>query len=79
MTDVTWPLAVLSLVAVVVTGRKSWIGWVLQAVAASGWSVYGVVTDQPGLAAVNAFYVGLTAWNAVKWRREEITEEVVDG
>jgi len=79
VTDVTWPLAVLSLVATELIGRKLRVGWHIGAMAGLAWAVYAVITHQFGMAAINTIYAGQAVRNAVKWRREEITEEVVDG
>jgi hypothetical protein len=68
---ITWALALISIAATVLSGRKVWWGWLLAAASCAGWTVYAVATDQLGLAALNGFYVALTLYNARRWRREE--------
>ena len=43
---------------------------VARVLAVASADVYGVVTDQFGLAGLNALYVGLTLYNARRWWRE---------
>lgn len=66
----TWALAVISITATILTGRKIWWGWIVVGTSCAAWSIYGLFTKQFGFAALQAFYVLLTIYNAHRWFRE---------
>lgn len=70
----TWPLAILTVVGVVLNVKKRRFCFVIWSVTNIFWVVYNYTIEAYAQAAVFAVYFGLAIWGIIQWGRDASKE-----
>jgi hypothetical protein len=64
-------LEAVTLIGVLIVGRKHWQGWLILFCNTFLWGTYGIITHQYGFIMATVFYAPVYARNLWKWRRKK--------
>jgi len=64
-----WHLAALTLLGILLVAHRRISGFLVQALASIGWLLYGIDTDQSGIASLNCALLLANVYAFITWRR----------